>query len=82
MTIKIILPLMAKLVTSKLFLRLKTGMIKEAPDTGSYTIWLTTAMNLNNLASKQPEKLKELVYSWDTWASRYQVLPVPGAAAK
>ncbi len=35
-----------------------------------------------NLAAKQPERLKELIAHWDAWAARCQVFPAPGAVVK
>lgn len=37
---------------------------------------------LHDLATKQPEKLNELIAQWDAWAARCQVFPAPGAGVK
>ncbi len=33
---------------------------------------------LNTLASRQPDKVRELAARWDDWAKRTNVLPRPG----
>ncbi|MEI6235914.1 MAG: sulfatase-like hydrolase/transferase, partial [Planctomycetota bacterium] len=42
----------------------------------------TDRTELNNLASKQPEKVKELAAKWDAWAVRTHVVPYPGEGKK
>ncbi|MGL4420087.1 MAG: sulfatase/phosphatase domain-containing protein, partial [Gemmataceae bacterium] len=37
----------------------------------------TDRTETNNLAAKQPEKVKELSTAWDAWAKRAQVIPRP-----
>jgi arylsulfatase len=38
----------------------------------------TDPVELNNLAPRQPERVRELAERWDAWAKRCQVLPYPG----
>jgi len=47
---------------------------------GEWELYNITAdrTELNNLASKHPDKVKELAARWDAWAQRTNVLPRPG----
>jgi arylsulfatase len=42
----------------------------------------TDRVELNNLAPREPERVKEMSARWDAWAARTHVLPRPGEAKK
>jgi arylsulfatase A-like enzyme len=44
---------------------------------GAWELYDTAAdrTEMNNLAAQQPERLREMVSQWETWAHRAQVLP-------